>query len=235
MKTVSIHQPQYLPWLGLLDKINAAGLYVILDNVQFLKGGFQNRNTFISNTGDIQMLTIPIPKKNLLDKEIREIQISDNIWQKKHYKFLFYNYKKHPFFDEIMEITAPLFEKKYEFLLDALVDSMKISFRIFGIDPEIQYASEILPDTTAKKENLVIEILNKTNAGVYVSGTGAKSYQNQVTFDTNNIKLVYHSFTHPVYNQMNSKNDFVDGLSSLDMAFNLGLDKCRKLFNPDHA
>nr|MBI3612487.1 WbqC family protein [Nitrospirota bacterium] len=41
---VAIHQPQYLPWLGYLDKIDRADVFVILDTVQFKKNEWQNRN-----------------------------------------------------------------------------------------------------------------------------------------------------------------------------------------------
>jgi len=41
---VAIHQPQYLPWLGYLDKIERCDTFVFLDNVQFKKNEWQNRN-----------------------------------------------------------------------------------------------------------------------------------------------------------------------------------------------
>jgi len=56
---VSIHQPQYLPWLGYFDKIAKADVFVLLDNVQFKKNEFQNRNKIKTATG-AQWLTVPL-------------------------------------------------------------------------------------------------------------------------------------------------------------------------------
>ena len=36
-RRVTIHQPQFLPWLGYLDKIDQAHLFIALDSVQFKK------------------------------------------------------------------------------------------------------------------------------------------------------------------------------------------------------
>ena len=44
--TISIHQPNYLPWLGFFDKIKRSDKFVIFDNVQYPRGKnhFGNRN-----------------------------------------------------------------------------------------------------------------------------------------------------------------------------------------------
>ena len=44
---ITIHQPEHLPWLGLLNKIAKADKFVILDSVQFEKNYFQNRNKIL--------------------------------------------------------------------------------------------------------------------------------------------------------------------------------------------
>ena len=42
--TVTIHQPEHLPWLGLFNKIAKAELFVILDSVQYEKNYFLLRD-----------------------------------------------------------------------------------------------------------------------------------------------------------------------------------------------
>lgn len=225
---VSIHQPSYFPWLGLLDKINKSDLYILLDNIQFSDSGYQNRNIFLDNQNKEQLLTIPVNKKNHLNKLIKDIEISNNIWQKKHNKFLYFNYKKHPFFDEIYPLIQDIYKKEYKFLIDILYDTMLITKQIFQINTKIIYASELDLSKELKKEELVIEILKKTSADTYLSGNGAKSYQKDTSFLSQNIKLTYQSFSHPIYSQHNN-NEFHPGLSSLDAAFNLGTKDAYKI------
>lgn len=231
MRKIVIHQPQYFPWLGLLDKINQGDIYIILDNVQFLDGGFQNRNTFLSNDGKKHILTIPVFKKNHLNKYIKDMRISNDIWQKKHYKFLYFNYKKFPYFDEIFDKINFLFEKRYKYLIDVAVDSMLLAFDIYGIDASIKYSSQILPETSYQKEDLIIQLLKQIKANIYLSGNGARAYQYEENFNDNGINLEYQNFIHPSYNQFCNKNEFIEGLSCLDMAFNLGLEGCNKILD----
>ena len=56
---VAIHQPQYLPWLGYFDKIDKADIFVLLDDVQYKKNEWQNRNKILTATG-WQWLTVPV-------------------------------------------------------------------------------------------------------------------------------------------------------------------------------
>jgi hypothetical protein len=41
---IAIHQPQFMPWLGYFDKMGQVDAFVLLDNVQYKKNEFQNRN-----------------------------------------------------------------------------------------------------------------------------------------------------------------------------------------------
>jgi len=225
---VSIHQPSYFPWLGLLDKINKSDIFVVLDTVQLNDNAFQSRNIFLNHTGKVQYLTIPVQKKEYRKKMMRELRVIDERWQKKHNGFMIRNYKKHPFFDEIYPFIEKVYTKKYEFLIDVLLDSMFACNDIFGINPKILLASELEVDNSLVKDDLLIALLEKCQAATYLSGTGAKSYQDENKFIEHNIELVYQSFTHPSYNQKNAST-FETGLSALDVAFNLGIDSARKV------
>lgn len=224
----SIHQPSYFPWLGLLDKIKKSNQYIILDNVQFSDGGFQNRNNFINNYTEQNMLSIPIEKKDYLEKTIRDIKISQKIWQKKHSKYIYFNYKKHPYFDEVYPYIQKLFEKDYIYLIDAVTDSLEISLELLSVEVEIKKASEISTNQGLKKEELLIDILRQSNSEMYLSGTGAKAYQKDEKFRSNGISVIYQEFVHPEYSQYKN-NDFIQGLSCLDLAFNLGVSNASKL------
>ena len=225
---VSIHQPSYFPWLGLLDKISKSDKFVILDTVQLNDNAFQNRNIFLNQRGEVEYLTIPIIKKGYLKKSIRELKIANNKWQKKHHGFIIANYKKHAYFDEVYSVIKPLYQQQYVYLVDVLIDSMEMTFQLFNIATDVILASELDIDKNLKKDNLVIDILRKVNASVYLSGSGAKQYHDETKFKTNNIVLQYQIFKHPIYKQKNAL-EFIPGLSSLDIAFNLGINQSTEL------
>ena len=87
---VSIHQPQYIPWLPYYSKISNSDIFVFLDNVQFQKNGLHNRNELKNSNGRF-WLTIPI-SFNLGDK-LSDIKVIDRRWFKKHVKSIV---KKNP-------------------------------------------------------------------------------------------------------------------------------------------
>ena len=60
---IAIHQPEHFPYLGFFQKMKAADIFVILDDVQFTKGNFQHRNRFLNNKGKEEWFTIPLEKK----------------------------------------------------------------------------------------------------------------------------------------------------------------------------
>lgn len=225
---VSIHQPSYFPWIGLLDKINKSDVYVYLDTVQLTDSGYQNRNIFLDNQFKEQLLTIPINKKNYINKKIVELELNNKLWQKKHNKFIYFNYKKHPFFDEIYPFVNCFYNSEYNTLSDVLFESMKLIIDLIGIETTIIKASELELNQTLRKEEMLFDILSITNASIYLSGIGAKSYQKNENFEEKNIKLIYQKISPPAYSQYKNDN-FIYGLSSLDMLFNIGIKQSTQL------
>ena len=104
---VAIHQPQYLPWLGYFDKIRRADAFCFLDNVQYKKNDWQNRNRLKTAQG-WQWLTVPVHYR--YPQKISEVTINNAAkWKNKHLQALISNYSRAPFFKEISDI----FEKAY--------------------------------------------------------------------------------------------------------------------------
>ncbi len=71
---VAIHQPEHLPWFGFIHKLSQANKFVYLDNVQFKKNYFENRNRIITAQG-LQWLTVPVQMKGHTAKKFLEIEI----------------------------------------------------------------------------------------------------------------------------------------------------------------
>lgn len=226
-KITSIHQPSYFPWQGMLNKINSSDLFIVMDDVQLSSGGFQNRNQFLDKASEIKYLTIPIYSKHHTKHTIKEMQISDGRWQKKHKRFLEQNYNKHPFFDEIFPLILPLYTKEYTFLVDVLLDSMQILNQAFEIQTKIVLQSTLEYDRETYKESLVFALLHATDSKHYLSGNGASVYQTQEHFAQEHIALQYTEYKQTPYKQFQNE-EFVPGLSSLDLLFNVGSQEAKK-------
>ncbi len=225
---LSIHQPSYFPWLGLLQKIAKSDVFILLDEVQLTDSAFQHRNLLLTNDGKAKFLTIPFVRKGYLEKPFSKLEIPDQKWQKTHLNFVFNNYKKHPFFSEIFPMLEVFYSRDYENLLDAVRESMFLVLDCFKIKTEIIYQSNLSYAKDLKKGDLIMNLINCVGADIYLSGQGAKSYLDESAFGKS-VLLEYDEFKHPIYNQKNV-SQFVAGLSSLDILFNLGCQKSIELF-----
>src|SRR5436190_9888435 len=70
---VAIHQPNYFPWLGYLDRMARADLFIVLDHVQFERRNYQNRAPILLE-GVERWLTVPVAqlsqKERIVDKRV---------------------------------------------------------------------------------------------------------------------------------------------------------------------
>jgi hypothetical protein len=222
---LTAHQPAYMPWLGYFHKIALADNFVILDDVQFEKNSFTNRNKIKTSNGEA-WLTIPVEMKGHLDKKISDIQMdSKSNWKRKHWNSLLMNYKKAPFFDKY----ADFFEKYYALETNNLSDFIKVSsdffFNELNIKPITKKLSELQID--AKKQDLILDMCKITNSNAFVFGALGKNYADKNLFDANAISIYFQEYKHPVYPQL--WGNFVPYMGVIDALFNLGPERSREI------
>jgi WbqC-like protein family len=225
---LSIHQPSYFPWLGMLDKIRNSDVYMVMDEVRLSDSAYQHRNLLLTADGREKFLTIPLVKKDYLKIPLREIRIASQDWRSKHMNFIKQNYGRHPFAVEILPELEGFFSVNYERFIDAAVASMLLTFRFFRIAAKIVFQSDMSFDRSLRRGDLVAALARAAGADCYLSGTGARAYLDESAFG--DLTLRYSEFTHPCYAQYRLGR-FCAGLSSLDALFNLGAEGARALLD----
>lgn len=217
---VTIHQPEHLPWLGFFHKMNHADCMVLLDNVDYRKNYFQNRNRILTPNG-ISYLTLPVLTKRSSSKLIKDIRIKEDIRTiKKYLKTLYYSYHQHPDFYQHYDSIKRILERNNGYLSEVNISIIKYLAQELGIHTKLLKASDL--DVTGNKSELLLNICKETGVDIYLSGPSGKDYLDEALFRKNNISVLYHQFNHPVYPQLHSK-EFVPQLSSIDLLFNCGI------------
>ena len=216
---VVIQQPEHLPWIGFFNKMAQCDLFVYLDNVQFKKRYFENRNKIKAEDG-IKWITVPIYSKGKYTQNINQVVIdNESRWTKKYMGMIERTYKKSPFWNDVKSIVYPCLEQKYSKLVDAnlsLIDKCK---KYLMIETTTVLASNLeVDDFTGSDLNL--EICIKTKADIYISGPDGRDYLDIDGFNQKGIKIVYHDFEHPVYPQL--FDGFVSHMSIIDLIANMG-------------
>lgn len=213
MKTIAVHQSQYLPWSPYFKKIAQSDIFVFLDNVQFQKNGVQNRNQ-IRNKEKEFWLTVPI--NNKLDENINEKKIINTNTLKNHWKSIEQSYSKSKNWNAYKYNLYDLFMHDYIYLVD--INQKLINFFIeeLEINTNIYLASEL--SVRGKSNDLIVDICKFFGANKYLSGKGALSYLNENTFCENSIEIKYIESKPPIYEQFHG--EFISGLSMLDYFLN---------------
>ena len=218
--TISIHQPNYIPWLGFFNKLLLSNTYVVFDDVQFPRGkDYANRNQIKTNNGKT-WLTVPVIGKSNL-KPWNQIEINKNGWVDKHLANIESFYRKTPYFDKYYPMIKVIYNQNHNLLIDLNLDLI-ICFLGFldKTDINIILSSDIKTKLTGLDK--ILYILKNQKATHYISGSGdgSKRYINEQIFKDNNIELIWQNYQHPVYKQQ--FGEFIPYMSILDLLFNEG-------------
>jgi hypothetical protein len=214
----AIHQPQFLPWLGHFHKIAMADVFVFLDNVQFQKNEFQNRNRIPGNSGS-HWLTVPVSHR--FSDEIRDVRIADGSpWRRKILGAVEHAYGKAPHFAEFYPTLQHLLEQDWGGLAALNMASVSWIMSAFGIETRTITASELEGLGTDRTGRLV-DICRAAGADIYVSGSLAQRYLEVEQFTRAGIQVEFQKYDHPVYEQSGG-GPFLPHMSAVDGLFNCG-------------
>lgn len=215
---ISIHQPDYIPYLGLFYKISKSDKFVFLDDCQFSNNNMHHWNRIKTPQGECRL---KIPVKQHLGDAINAVSTKDELkWKEKHIKTIEMNYKKAPFYNEIFPDFAELLLKRYDNIADQNVAINSWIAREFGFQTKFFRSSSMNINTV--NEERVIDICKQLNGDVYISGNGARVYQTESHFIEEGISLVYTDYQSIEYPQL--WQGFIPNLSVLDYIFNMGFD-----------
>lgn len=214
---VSVHQPQYLPWLGYFDKIDKADVFVLLDTVQFKKNEWQNRNRIKTAQG-AQWLTVPVMYR--FPQLIREVEINHREkWQHKQRQAMLSSYRKAPFWSMLEPFFEEIFATRWDGIARLNIHVVKKLTEILGIGTPLFVASEIGGFPEDPDERL-IALTRHFGADRYLAGSGGQGYMNLDKYREQGVEVVFQQYRHPVYNQL--YGDFEPFLSVIDLIFNHG-------------
>jgi hypothetical protein len=226
--TVSIHQPNFLPWLGYFHKLAHSDVFIFFDDVQYPRGkSFVSRVKVKTPQGE-HWLTVPTTGKSDL-LLIQDIALADTISLKKITRTLEVTYKKSAHFQEVFECVSPHLLKDYSLLCDLNIGLIEVICSRLQL-PTIFHRSSELACNTADAEEKILCLLHKVKATTYISGKGAGSSRhiNETSFEQQGMKLIWQDFAHPEYPQLYG-GAFIPKLSIVDVLFNLGFSKTKEL------
>lgn len=215
---LGIMQPYFMPYIGYWQLMNLVDRYVIYDDVNFIKGGWINRNRILVN-GIPKYFNVPMlgASPNL---RINEVVVDHNeAVIRKNLRILEAAYRKAPCYD----IVYPMLEEILWCAEDNIAKYIEHSFRVIckylDIKTELVVSSDLDKDNTLKGQDKVIAICRLLGATEYYNAIGGQELYSYEAFRENGVGLYFVKSKDIVYRQFD--NEFQPNLSMIDvMMFN---------------
>jgi len=219
MKSLAIMQPYFFPYIGYWQLINAVDRFVIYDDVNYIKGGWINRNRILINSTPTY-ITIPLnqssPNKNICDTLLQ----SSLDWRRKSLKTIDNTYRKSPFFNEIFPIIENIINYDSTYLSDFIAHQLQVLAIFMGIKTEFVLTSRSYENSFLSGQERIIDICNRENASIYINAIGGRTLYESKAFSNSNINLKFIEMYSLPYKQ--KSKEFVPYLSIIDVLMEVG-------------
>jgi hypothetical protein len=221
---VAAHQPAFLPWLGYLDKMARADVFVVVDCVQYEAQNFQNRNRIKRRDG-AGWLTVPVhrgQRDNVADKQICQEPNPRHTWRRRIWGAISSHYRRAPHFaryaDELHDVIAV---QPWQLLVELDLATLELARRWLGITRPVVRSSTL--GLVGAKTDRIIDLCRKVNATTYLSGAGGSAaYLDVAAMRRANVEVVWQRFVHPIYPQRHPQLGFIPNLAFIDLVLNCG-------------
>ncbi len=216
---VGIHQLHYLPWLRYFEKIARADVFIVLDNIQYNKNGWQNRNRIKTAQGGT-VLTVPVLDRFAQPLDAVAIDTRQR-WQRKHWRTLQQAYARAPYFADLAPFLELVYARDWTHLNDLNRHMLAWYLEILGIETRVVYASEL--DVPGVATERLVNLIRAVGGTHYYSGAYAlDAYLDAEALQDAGIALTLQEWKAPIYPQLHG--GFVSDLSVVDVMMNCGPD-----------
>lgn len=222
---VGVMQPYLFPYLGYYQLVNCVDNFVLYDDVNYIKGGYINRNTILSN-GKKQRFTLPVMQASS-NKKIKDLLFTDST--EKILRSFEHAYSKSSNFDTIYPLIKKVIESKDRSITKVCKKSISIVFEYLEVDKNLVNSSNLKYNRDSAADQRLIEITRSFNANHYVNSIGGKELYDTSVFESNDIKLSFIKMKDVSYPQ--AGNIFVPNLSIIDVLMWCSKEEVRSLFD----
>ena len=219
VKRVAILQSNYIPWKGYFDIINDVDECIFLEDVQYTPQNWRNRNR-IKTAAGTRWLSIPVGSSE--SRRLCEVELPRSRWARRHWDVLVSAYRRAPHFERYGDLfRSALYDPSFRLLSELnkhLITS--ISTRVLGIATRFRDSREFRVKDHGKQGRL-LEVLEQTGGGVYVSGPAAKAFLDPRRFASHGIEVIWKDYDgYPEYEQLYPP--FRHDVTILDLLFHVG-------------
>jgi hypothetical protein len=226
---VAIMQPYFFPYLGYFQMVNAVDNFVFYDDVQFIKGGWINRNKILINKEPKYFSAQMLGASS--NKLINAVGVNNNEKGiKKALSTISQNYSKAPFFDTVYALIEEVYQSQKPNIAElAALSIIKIAAYL-GLKTKFHISSKLeFGHDTNNRVKRLIRICEGFDAKKYINAEGGKELYAKEQFARKGIDLVFLEGELPVYDQ--GTPAFYPALSIIDVLMHNSIDQVKTMLN----
>jgi len=213
--TIAIMQPYFFPYIGYWQLINSVDKFVVMEDLNFIKQGYINRNAILIN-GEAHRINLGLIGASQ-NKLINKIEIASH--PETMLKTIARTYKHSPYFNDVYPLIRSILEFQETNLARFVINSIEKISDFLELDTEIIHSCDLKIDHQLKAQSLVLDICEKFHTTHYINAIGGQKLYSKDTFKEHGILLSFIKTEVIKYKQFN--NEFVPNLSIIDvMMFN---------------
>lgn len=196
MTTVAVMQPTVWPWLGYLDMLDQADLFILLDTVPLNTKSWQTRNRIRGRDG--QPVWLSVPNHGRRDQPLNTVPLAnEHPWQAKHSRILQAAYQHAPHWPVLRRLVDRVYMQGWRLLADLTADMISSTARLLEISTPILRAGS-LPPTRPGRVERIIDLCRHVDADTLLDTPGALFLQHLHELEPG-IALDWHMYKHPPY------------------------------------
>jgi hypothetical protein len=212
---LAIMQPYFFPYLGYCQLIHASDKFVFYDDVNYIKGGWINRNRMLLN-GETRFFTVPLHGASSF-VQISEVKIDEQNprWRGKMLDTFRMAYRHASHRDIGMSLLEEVLASRCERIGDLARASVNSVLKYLGLIRDLVPSSNIYGNQDLKAQERILSICGKEHADVYINLLGGIDLYQSDAFMRQQCELKFLRPRLPEYPQ--GVAPFVPGLSIVDV------------------
>lgn len=214
-KTIAMMQPYLFPYLGYFQLIASTDVFVLGDDLQYIRSGWVNRNRILYN-GEAKLITFPL-KRDRFDLPINQRYLCDGFIEEAQrlINLITQSYCKAPYFAQVMPLLERLILFPQQKLAPYIEHSIREMCAYLHIDTPILRSSDLDIGIPTDKQDRVVRIVKSVACERYLNPIGGVDLYEAEFFARHNLSLGFFKINPITYRQ--DKEPFVANLSIIDV------------------
>lgn len=216
---VVISQSMLFPWVGLLEQVRLADVFVHYDDVQFSKGSFVNR-VQIKTAEGLRWMTVPLDGLQL-GQRINEVRVAaDNGWRTRHLGMLERSFEGAPHAQDALQLVHEVYAEDHPNLGALARASLLALCKYLGLDTSTRFIDVEAMNLPGRSSDRVLQVVKALGGDSYLTGHGAANYLDHVGFAAQGVTVKYMDYQKRAYPQFHGP--FTPYVSGLDLVAHCG-------------